>query len=256
MQPLDGKVAFITGGSGGLGQAISTALAEQGAAVAVADLPNRKAQIDALVSQLQTNGRTQAAGVVLDVRDPSSIRAAVDDTVAQLGGLDIGICNAGLNVRKSSLDVTEEDWDTVLDVNLRGVFFSAQAVAAKLVQQGRPGKIVMIASIMGLVGSPFGHAAAYCASKAGVVNLARTLGVEWTNYHINVNAVAPTYAPTPLTERLFSDPNLLQGVLDRTPMGKLASPESIADAVAFLASPRADMITGVTLPVDCGWTAW
>jgi len=194
--------------------------------------------------------------VELDVRDPASIRAAVDDTVARLGGLHIGICNAGLNVRKASLEVTAEDWDTVLDVNLRGVFFTAQAVAAKLVEQGRGGKIVMIASIMGLVGSPFGHAAPYCASKAGVVNLARTLAVEWTGYNINVNAVAPTYVPTPLTEGLFTDPSRLQAVLERTPMAKLASPESIADAVTFLASARADMITGVTLPVDCGWTAW
>lgn len=256
MQDLEGKVAFITGGSGGLGSAIAAALADQGAAIAVADLPSRQSQVAELVGELQTGHRAEAAAVELDVRDPASIRAAVEDTVARLGGLDIGVCNAGLNVRKASLEVTADDWDTVLDVNLRGVFFTAQAVAAKLVEQGRGGKIVMIASIMGLVGSPFGHAAAYCASKAGVVNLARTLAVEWTSYKINVNAVAPTYVPTPLTEGLFTDQSRLQAVLDRTPMNQLASPESIADAVAFLASPRADMITGVTLPVDCGWTAW
>jgi len=139
---------------------------------------------------------------------------------------------------------------------LRGVFFSAQCVAAQLVQQGRGGKLVLIASIMGLVGSPFGHAAAYCASKAGVVNLARTLAVEWATHSITVNAVAPTYAPTPLTEGLLTDQSRLQAVLDRTPMARLASPEAVADAVTFLASPRADLVTGVTLPVDCGWTAW
>ncbi|MBV9578925.1 MAG: SDR family NAD(P)-dependent oxidoreductase, partial [Chloroflexi bacterium] len=127
MQDLEGKVALITGGSGGLGTAIATALADQGAAVAVADLPDRTSQVASLVSQLQTSRRAEAAGVALDVRRPASIRAAVDDTVARLGGLDIGICNAGVNVRKASLDVTEDDWDTVVDVNLRGVFFSAQA---------------------------------------------------------------------------------------------------------------------------------
>lgn len=253
---LRGKVAFITGGSGGLGTAIAAALAEQGAAIALADLPSRKSAVDELVNQLQTDARAEAAGVQLDVRDPSSIRAAVEDTVGQLGDIDIAVCNAGLNVRKASLDVTEEDWDSVLDVNLRGVFFSAQAVASKMVQLGHGGKIVMIASIMGLVGSPFGNSAAYCASKGGVVNLARTLAIEWTSHNINVNAVAPTYVPTPLTEGLLADQRLLQGVLDRTPMARLASPQSIADAVAFLSSPRADMITGVTLPVDCGWTAW
>ena len=256
MQDLGGKVAFITGGSGGLGRAIAASLAAQGAAIALADLPNRTSEVDGLARDLHAQHRVEALGVPLDVRDPSTIRAAVEDTVAQLGGLDIGVCNAGLNVRKASLDVTPEDWDAVLDVNLRGVFFSAQALAAKMVQLGHGGKIVMIASIMGLVGSPFGHAAAYCASKAGVVNLARTLAIEWTTHRINVNAVAPTYAPTPLTEGLLADQQLLQAVLDRTPMRTLASPESIADAVAFLSSPRADMITGITLPVDCGWTAW
>jgi 2-deoxy-D-gluconate 3-dehydrogenase len=256
MADLEGKIAFITGGSGGLGSAIATALAAQGAAIALADLPARRSQLESLASQLQSQSGCNAVGVQLDVRDPNSIRAAVDQTVARLGGVDIAICNAGLNVRKPSLEVTEDDWDSVLDVNLRGVFFSAQSVAANLVERKRGGKIVLIASIMGLVGSPFGHAAAYCASKAGVVNLARTLAVEWTQYGINVNAVAPTYAPTPLTEGLFSDPGRLQAVLERTPMGKLATPEAIADAVVFLASPRADLITGVTLPVDCGWTAW
>jgi NAD(P)-dependent dehydrogenase (short-subunit alcohol dehydrogenase family) len=256
MADLEGKIAFITGGSGGLGSAIATALAAQGAAIALADLPARGSQLESLASQLHNQSGCNVVGVQLDVRDPSSIRASVEQTVARLGGVDIAICNAGLNVRKPSLEVTEDDWDSVLDVNLRGVFFSAQAVAANLVERKRGGKIVMIASIMGLVGSPFGHAAAYCASKAGVVNLARTLAVEWTQYGINVNAVAPTYAPTPLTQELFSDQRRLQAVLERTPMGKLASPEAIADAVVFLASPRADMITGVTLPVDCGWTAW
>jgi 2-deoxy-D-gluconate 3-dehydrogenase len=256
MHDLESKVAFVTGGSGGLGSAISTALADQGAAVAVADLPSRRAQVAALVSRLAVRGQGRATGVDVDVRDPATLRAAVDTTVDRLGGVDIGVCNAGLNVRKASLEVSEEDWDAVLDVNLRGVFFSAQAVAARLVQQGHGGKLVLIASIMGLVGSPFGHAAAYCASKAGVVNLARTLAVEWAAYNITVNAVAPTYAPTPLTEGLLSDQAMLQAVVDRTPMARLASTESVADAVAFLASPRADLITGVTLPVDCGWTAW
>ncbi len=257
MQDLDHKVAFVTGGSGGLGSAIASALVAQGAAVAVADLASRRPHMAELVSRLQARGPGRAVGVDLDVRDPASIRAAVHETVTRLGGLDIGVCNAGVNVRKPSLEVTEEDWDTVVDVNLRGVFFTAQAVAARLVERDdRGGKLVLIASIMGLVGSPFGHAAAYCASKAGVVNLARTLAVEWAPYNISVNAVAPTYAPTPLTEGLFSDESRLQAVLQRTPMGKLASPESVADAVTFLASPRAEMITGVTLPVDGGWTAW
>src|SRR5919197_510842 len=138
---LGGKVAFITGGAGGLGQAIAAACAEQGAAVALADLPARASELDVLTARLP-----RALGVHLDVRDPSTIAAAVQTTVDRLGAVDIVVCNAGLNVRKPSLEVTEADWDTVPDVNLRGVFFSAQAGAAQMVRQGRGGKIVRIAS--------------------------------------------------------------------------------------------------------------
>jgi 2-deoxy-D-gluconate 3-dehydrogenase len=165
------------------------------------------------------------------------------------------VCNAGVNVRKPALEVTEDDWDTVLDVNLRGVFFSAQAGAAQMVRQGRGGKVVCIASIMGLVASVV-SSVAYCASKAGVVNLTRALAIEWASHNIQVNSVAPTFVRTPLTEGVFQNEAFLQLVLSRTPNGQLATPQSIADAVVFLASPRADMITGTTLPVDGGWTAW
>jgi NAD(P)-dependent dehydrogenase (short-subunit alcohol dehydrogenase family) len=248
--PMNGRVAFITGGAGGLGQAIASAFAAHGAAVAVADLPQRRPDVDQIAG-----GLPRALGVSLDVADSASIRRAVQDAVDALGSVDVMVCNAGLNVRKPTLEVTEEDWDTVLDVNLRGVFFSAQAAAAQMVRQDRGGKIVSIASIMGLVGSPSGSAA-YCASKAGVVNLTRVLAIEWAKHNIQVNSVAPTFVRTPLTEGIFADAAFLQSVLDRTPNGKLATPESIADAVVFLASAKADMITGITLPVDGGWTAW
>jgi 2-deoxy-D-gluconate 3-dehydrogenase len=247
---LAGKVAFITGGAGGLGQAMASAFADQGAAVAVADLPSRADELNTGASRLP-----RAVGVQLDVRNPDSIRAAVQETVDRLGSLDIMVCNAGLNIRKPSLEVTESDWDTVLDVNLRGVFFSAQAGAAQMIRQGGGGKVVCIASIMGLVGAPT-SSAAYCASKAGVVNLTRVLAIEWASQNIQVNSVAPTYVRTPLTEAIFQNEAFLRYVLSRTPNGKLATPESVADAVVFLASPKADMITGTTLPVDGGWTAW
>jgi 2-deoxy-D-gluconate 3-dehydrogenase len=250
-QDLSDKVAFVTGATGGMGRAITALLVERGARVVVADLPEKDAQIQEYVASLNRS----AWGIGCDVREPSAIHRAVSDAAARLGSVDIMVCNAGLNVRKAALDLTPDEWDTVVDVNLRGVFFSAQAGAAQMVRQGRGGKVISIASIMGLVASPR-SAAAYCASKGGVVNLTRALAVEWAEFSIQVNAVAPTYARTPLTERVFEEPGFVEGILERTPARELVTPESIAEAVAFLASPAANQITGVTLPVDCGWTAW
>jgi 2-dehydro-3-deoxy-D-gluconate 5-dehydrogenase len=249
-EPLAGKVALVTGSSRGLGRATVELLAARGARVVLTDLPDRLDDARAVASALGANARA----VALDVRERRSVQAAVQAAVDVWGGLDVMVCNAGVNIRKPSLDITPEDWDAVVDVNLRGVFFSAQAAGAVMVRQGRGGKIVNIASIMGLVGSQY-SGAAYCASKAGVVNLTRELALEWAPYNIQVNAVGPTYVLTPLTSSVLGAGEFRDFVLARQPNGKLATPEAVAEAVAFLASPGADMITGVCLPVDGGWTA-
>ena len=184
--------------------------------------------------------------------DMDSIDALVRNAVAEFGRIDVLVNNAGVNIPRAALEITEADWDRVLDVNLKGLFFLSQRVAREMIGAGG-GKIVNIASQNGVVG--YFKRAAYCSSKAGVVNLTRVLALEWAEHKILVNAVAPTFVLTPLTQSTFDDPVLREDLLKRIPLGRVGQPEDVAGAVVFLASPAADMITGHTLLVDGGWTA-
>lgn len=248
---LDGDVAVVTGAGSGLGKAIALALAAHGADVAVTELPAKMALAEETAAEIAATGR-RAAVVPLDVTDLASIGALVPAVVGELGRLDVLVNNAGLNIQRSALEVTEEDWDRVLDVNLKGLFFCSQAVGRHMVGNGG-GRIVNIASQMGLVG--YWRRAAYCSSKAGVVNLTRVLAIEWAKHGITVNAIAPTFVLTPLTAPMFEDADFKADVLARIPLGRLADPGDVANAAVYLASPAAKMVTGQTLAVDGGWTA-
>jgi 2-deoxy-D-gluconate 3-dehydrogenase len=251
---LAGKVALVTGAGSGLGKASALALAAEGAAVAVTELPDRLAAAAETVREIEgSGGRALAVGV--DVRDLPAIKHAVAETVSWGGRLDVLVNNAGVNVRRFALEVSEADWDAVLDVNLKGVFFMAQAAGCQMRDQTpQGGCIVNMASIMGLVG--YYQRAAYCSSKAGVVNLSRVLAVEWAPYGIRVNAVCPTFVDTPLTRPMFEqNPEFTEDILRRTLLGRLATPEEVAAAVVYLAGPGAAMVTGHALPVDGGWMA-
>jgi len=186
------------------------------------------------------------------VRDLASIDAMVSKAVAEMGRIDILVNNAGVNIPRPALEFTEDEWDAVLDINLKGVFFCSQRVAREMVKGGG-GKIVNIASQNGVVG--YYKRAAYCSSKAGVVNLTRVLAIEWAEHAINVNAVGPTFILTPLTQSTFDDPVLREDLLKRIPLGRVGQPADVVGAVVFLASPAADLVTGHTLLVDGGWTA-
>ncbi len=251
---LSGKAAIVTGAGSGLGRACAIALAREGARVVVTELPDRLERAKETVAEIETAGGL-AVAEGLDVINLALITACVESVVDRFGCIDVLINNAGVNVRRNAFDVTEEDWDAVLDVNLKGVFFMAQAVGRQMRDQSPAGgAIINMASIMGLVG--YYQRSAYCSSKAGVVNLTRVLAVEWAPHNVRVNAVCPAFVDTPLTRPMFeAQPEFLDDILHRTLLGRLATPEEVAAAVVFLAGPGAAMIHGHALPVDGGWTA-
>lgn len=252
---LRDKIAIVTGAGSGLGKACSIALAMAGARVVATELPSRIDLAKETVDEIIAESGGEAASCELDVTNMGSIGDCVQSTVDRFGRIDLLVNNAGVNVRRDAFDVTEEDWDAVLDVNLKGAFFMAQAVGLQMRdQEPAGGSIINMASIMGLVG--YYQRAAYCSSKAGMVNLTRVLAVEWAPHNIRVNAVCPTFVDTPLTRPMFeSQPEFLDDILKRTLLGRLATPEEIAAAVVFLAGPGAAMVHGHALPVDGGWTA-
>jgi 2-deoxy-D-gluconate 3-dehydrogenase len=249
---VEGKVAIVTGTGTGIGQASALALAAAGANVIMTELPGRTDAAEATASTARADYGVETLVMPLDVTDLGHIDELVTSAVARFGRIDILLNNAGINIPKLALDVTESDWDRVLDINLKGLFFTTQAVGRVMAEQ-KSGKIISIASQMGVVG--YVKRAAYCSAKAGVVNLTRVLAFEWAQYGIRVNAIGPTFVETPLTRPMFEDEEFRQDVMSRIPLGQLAQPQDIASAVVFLASPASDMITGQTLLVDGGWTA-
>ena len=251
---LAGNVALVTGAGSGLGQATAIALAAEGATVAVTELPDRLNRSQETVAQIAAAGGS-AFPLDLDVRSLDSIAACMESVISRAEKIDILVNNAGVNIRKAAVDVTEADWDTVLDVNLKGLFFMAQAAGRQMaIQWPSGGSIINIASIMGLGG--YWDRVAYCSSKAAVINMGRVLALEWGPLNIRVNAVCPNFVITPLTEPLFAaNPEFTEDVMRRTPIGRLPTPEEIAAAVVYLASPGAASVTGQALTIDGGWTA-
>ncbi len=231
MANIKGKVAVVTGAATGIGKACTDLLASRGYTIARLDV-----QAGESIS-------------VCDVADES----AVERVFSQLDRIDVLVNSAGIAVRKNALEITREDWDRVIAVNQTGTFLCARVAGRRMKEQGG-GAIVNLASIMGFSGGLFPNPA-YQASKGAVVNLTRALALEFAPYGIRVNAVAPTFVRSNLTTPIFSNPALLQKVMDHTPLGVLPEVEDIAQAVAFLAGPEARCITGVTLPVDSGYLA-
>jgi NAD(P)-dependent dehydrogenase (short-subunit alcohol dehydrogenase family) len=247
---LGGQVALVTGASKGLGRAMSIGLAKAGAAVALC--ARDEAGLDATRAAVEGHG-ARAARFTMDVLSGESVRAAVAAALEAFGRIDILVNNAGVNVRKPALELSEQEWDRVLDTNLKGYFLVAQAVGAHMVARGR-GKVINMSSIFGTVG--MNNQLAYAASKGGVEMLTKVMAIEWAKQGVTVNAIAPTYFETPLVATLRNDPERFRFINERTPMGRWGQPEELEGTLVYLASRASDFVTGQTVYVDGGWTIW
>ncbi len=247
---LSGKVAVVTGGNGGIGLGMAKGLAEAGAAVAIAARDAAKAE--AAVAEIAKLGG-RASFVSFDAGKAESCRALIETVGRQLGRLDILVNNAGISIRKRPEEYSDEEWQSVLDVNLNSAFWCAQAAYSGMCQRGG-GKIINIGSMMSLFAAPY--SAPYAASKGGILQTTRALAVAWAKDNIQVNAILPGWIDTELTRRARSQvPGLNERVLARTPAGRWGEPEDFAGIAAFLAAPASDFITGAAIVVDGGYSS-
>ena len=244
---LDGRVAVVTGAGRGLGRACAFALAGAGAEVVL--ISRTESDLKQVATDIAAEGGT-ARPLVCDVSDMNEIR----DKIRRLDRIDILVNNAGTNAPEPFIDVSEENFDKVMDLNVRAAFFVAQTAARKMVDQGNGGSIIHMSSQMGHVGAP--TRTVYCTSKHAIEGLTKAMGVELAPHKVRVNSIGPTFILTPMTAPYFENETFRNDTLGRIPMGELGHLEDIMGAVVFLASPASALITGSSIVIDGGWTAW
>jgi NAD(P)-dependent dehydrogenase (short-subunit alcohol dehydrogenase family) len=247
---LDGKVALVTGGARGLGLTMATALAEAGADIALSgrSLESCREAADGIAASTKRKARAFAA----DVTNLADVERLTAEAEAELGKIDILVNNAGINIRGPIQDLSEADWDAVIDTNLKGPFLCARAMGPRMVKRGW-GRVINIGSILGAVGLP--ERAPYAASKAGIINLTRVLALEWAGTGVTANAICPGAFGTEMNRPLLDDPEKYKAFVANIPMGRWGELVELTGAVVFLASEASSYVTGAPLFVDGGWTA-
>lgn len=243
---LSGKVALVTGANTGLGQGMALALAEAGADIA---LIGRSEPAETLEKISEIGVKSHS--ILTDLGQADTVAEIVKDAADKLGGADILVNNAGIIKRNEAIDFTPDEWDSVMNVNLRTLFFLSQAFARHLVEEKKSGKIINIASMLTFQGGI--RVPSYTASKSGVGGLTKALANEWAQHGINVNAIAPGYFATNNTAALQADEKRNSEILGRIPSGRWGKPSDMGGAIVFLASAASDYVQGITLPVDGGW---
>lgn len=244
-------MAVVTGAGTGLGEACAKALAEAGASIVACG--RRKEPLDRVVAEIQAKG-CQALAIPTDVTRREEVDAMASQALKSLGKVDILVNNAGINLVKPFLKLTEAEWDSVMNTNLKGCFYCCQAVGKGMVER-KSGSVINMVSVFGLTG--FMNISPYIASKGAIVQLTRALAVEWGRHNVRVNAIAPSYFETEMAKRdIESDERVLQFNLSKIPMRRSGKPHELAGVVVFLASDASSFVTGETIAVDGGWLAW
>jgi len=246
---LRDKVSVVTGGTGGIGIEVVNIFLEQRANVVIVDVIEDNLRKVVLEKKKEHNN--EIMGLLCDVSKLQQIKETVEKIRDKFGKIDILVNCAGINIRTLAEDVTEEAWDKIVDVNLKGTFFFCKEIGKIMIKQ-RKGKIVNLGSVQGEYVEP--KRVVYAATKGGVKQLTKVLAVEWAKYNINVNAVGPAYIRTPLVENILQDEEIYKKIIENTPLGRIGEPREVAESVLFLVSEAASYITGQTLLVDGGWT--
>jgi len=247
---LTGKVAMVTGSTRGLGETSAKALAKAGADIAVCG--RNPQDLERVSAEIQTMGR-KSQGFELDVLSKEKVKKAVEQILNHFGRVDILVNNAGTNYRVPVLEYPEEQWDLIINTNLKGYFLVAQAVVPQMIEQGY-GKVINMSSILGKVG--LANQLAYASSKGGVDQMTKVMALEWAKQGVRVNAIGPTYFETDMVKQIRNDPERFNFINERSPMGRWGYLPELEGTVIFLAAPASDFITGQTIYVDGGWTVW